>query len=226
MTSKKDKKTSQFAVGIIVAVVILVGVTAYSGMTSGRWGAFRGQEEAQKALKELPMEIGDWVADKEETLSRQDVLMLQIQNGYIVRRYVNAKTRATVNLMIMVGPTGRVVVHTPEVCFGGKNFEKEDSRTMVPITVPKSDGSGEWNNEFWRVNFINKSIQGGTISFYYGVSVGSEWNASDNPRLAFQYYRYAYRMQVEAFVDGETDNARVFLEECLPVIHDHLKPCR
>jgi hypothetical protein len=220
---------SKFILGIVVVIVLTSGITYYSGNLTGRWGAFRGQEEAISNLKKLPLEIGDWVADKEETLDNGSIAMLQIQNSYIFRSYRNTVTQSVVHLTIMVGRTGRVTVHTPDICFGGKDYIKEDTRSAVPFDVELQDVGKRLADKFWRVDFVGKSLDtNNRISFYYGIFVGDVWTAVENPRVAFQKFRYAYKLQAQAFTAGagaDTDIVKDFLSECLPVIHKHLRPC-
>ncbi|MGL4595053.1 MAG: exosortase-associated EpsI family protein [Thermoguttaceae bacterium] len=220
-----QSKIVPLIMGIIVVAAIGIGMTAYSGILTGRWGAFSGFDEARKTLLELPTEIGDWIVDAEMPLSKEDVQILQIQDSYIARQYSNRRTGEQVHLVIMLGPSGRVVVHTPEICFGGKNFEKENNRTSEAFSVTLFDKKGTVDDSFWKVDFINRAIRGQQISFYYGVSAGEQWAALDNPRTTFRTKRYVYKLQAQALVNGDSDVVHTFLEDVLPVIHKHLKPC-
>lgn len=228
MTENKSTKSAPLFLGIFLIIAIMLSVTLYCGSLTGRWSTFRGLDESKEALQQLPWTIGDWEANPEKAgkLSKEDVNMLQIEDAYIVRRYKNTKTMAEVNLIMMVGPTGRVVVHTPEICFGGRDYEKEDAKIVVSFPVGNYMENDATDDMFWKLNFVNKSARGGTISFYYGVSAGGPWIASENPRSDFQRYRYAYKLQAEASVDGETDNVKQFLEDCLATIHEHMRPCQ
>jgi hypothetical protein len=220
-----NAKTISLFSGIAVVVIITAAVTVYSGSLTGRWGTFQGLDEARTLLRDLPLEIGDWQAEKEGELDQTSINMLQIRDAYIFRIYKNTVTKAVVHLTLMVGPTGKITVHTPEVCFGGKDYEKDSVRTSVPINVLLSSGE-EVADTFWRVNFTGRSLDmGNRVSFYYAVSTGREWNAVENPRVTFQTYRYAYKMQAESFsgLTEEEDNVKKFLMDCLPTIHDHLQ---
>jgi len=213
--------------GVAVVVVLTLAITVYCGMYTQRFAPFRGIEESRNLLKELPLTIGDWVAEKEETLDSDSIHQLEIENGYVARRYKNTKTRSLVNFVMMLGPTGRVVVHTPEICFGGRNYEKEDEKTSVslPGAVPSDEERGE--EKFWKVSFINRSIQGEKISFYYAVSSGGNWTAATDPRYEFSGFLYVYKIQAEAIADlGSADPALAFLTDALPIIRQHMKPCQ
>ncbi len=227
MPSTKSAPSSSLFVGIFIVAVLTLAVTVYCGNLTGRFGNSHKQQEAGKLLKELPMTIGDWVAEKEELLPKTDVDQLEIENGYICRRYRNSKSHSEVFLTLMVGPTGRIVVHTPEFCFGGKNYTKEEGRTPVSFPIVAPAANAPTDDTFWQVNFINKDIQADKISFYYGVSTGQTWVAVENPRSEFSRYRFVYKMQTEALgaASGTADVASAFLTDALPTIHKHLLAC-
>jgi hypothetical protein len=214
-------------IGIVFIVIATIGMAFYSGMQTGRWTLFKGLAEARTLLKELPKEIGDWeIVGEDQQLDTETITILQIQDGYIARSYRNIKTQAVIHLVLMVGPTGRIVVHTPEICFGGKDYQKEDNRVSVKIPVILQDSPDESEDTFWKVDFVNRGLKRDKISFYYSVSLGKFWIATENPRSAFQFYRYVYKIQIQSLVNGEEDNVKTFLQDCLPTIHEFLRPCR
>ncbi|MDR1484186.1 MAG: EpsI family protein [Planctomycetaceae bacterium] len=227
MSSEKSKNPFQLYVGTVIAILILVSITVYVGAKTARWSNFSGLDEARLKLRELPFTIGDWVADGEGELSEQDVTNLQIQNGYISRRYKNSKTKSEIYITIMVGKTGIVVVHSPEICFGGRDYKK-DERGRAAVSFPILDFTGKATDEnmLWKVKFVNNSARGGTIAFYYGASAGNGWAAEENPRMKFSNFRYVYKIQVQAKEDGQEDIAKAFLSDCLPTIRNYIVPCR
>ena len=221
-----NTKLTSLLIGIVVVAAITVVITRYSGSLTGRWGTFRGMDEASKTLKSLPMQIGDWRAEKEGELDQVSINMLRIHDSYIFRSYKNVTTQNVVHVTLMVGPTGKITVHTPEVCFGGKDYEKDSVRTSVPINVQLSTGN-EVADTFWKISFTGRSLDvNNRVSFYYAVSTGSEWNAVENPRATFQSYRYVYKIQAEAFtgLGDDEDTVEKFLKDCLPTIHEYLRP--
>jgi len=130
-------------------------------------------------------------------------------------------------MTLMVGPTGRVTVHTPEVCFGGRDYERESARVRIPFGVQLASGE-VIEDAFWRVDFVGRTLDvNNRISFYWAISTGGPWEARENPRWEFRTYRFVYKLQVEAFSGSgeEGDTVRRFLEDALPTIHEHLIPC-
>ena len=223
------KRTAPLALGIGIIFVITITITVIAGNLTARWGSFSGQEEASSELRKIPLQIGDWIAETEGVLDDVSITMLQIQNSYIVRLYKHAVTQEIVHLTLMVGPTGKITVHTPEVCFGGRDFEKEATRSDVPIDVQLTSGK-DVADTFWRVNFVGRSVldTSNRISFYYAVSTGDAWLAIEDPRSTLQKYRYVYKLQAQARsgVGGDGDSAQKFLKDCLPTIHEHLRQCQ
>jgi hypothetical protein len=227
MSNEKSKNPVQLYIGTAIAVLILSMITIYVGVKTARWTNFSGLDEARARLHELPLTIGDWKANGENELLEADVTSLQIQNGYISRRYKNTKTQFEVYITIMIGKTGIVVVHSPEICFGGRDYKK-DEKGRIPVQFPILDFVGKPTDEntLWKVKFVNNSARGGVISFYYGASVGNGWVAEENPRMKFSGFRYAYKIQVQAAEDGQDDIAKMFLSDCLPTIQNYIVPCR
>ena len=222
-----NKKTTSLVIGVIVITVITVAVTFASGTLFGRWGTFEGLGEVRQTLKSLPMQIEDWHAEAEGELDPAAITMLQIQDSYIFRKYKHATTQAVVHMTIMVGPSGKVTVHTPEVCFGGKNYERESTR--LSVSVPLSLESGDVEDQFWKISFVGRALDTtNRISFYYAVSTGTTWQAVETPRKTFQAYRYVYKLQTEAYSGSgdEGDTVKQFLEDCLPTIHEHMRQCK
>ncbi|MDR1922780.1 MAG: EpsI family protein [Planctomycetaceae bacterium] len=227
MENQKTGKSIQLYIGMVIAIAILSAITVYNGFMMARWSSFTGLDDARKRLQELPLTIGDWTSGGDEKLNSDDVTSLQIENSYITRRYKNTKSNREVLITIMVGKTGIVVVHTPEICFGGRDYKKDEKgRAAIPFPILDFTGKNSNENTLWKVQFINNSARGGVISFYYGISVGDAWVADEDPRSKFQTFRYAYKIQVQASNDGQDDIAKTFLTDCLPTIRDYVVPCQ
>ena len=217
-------------IGIVVISAFTAAITAFSGSLSGRWGTHPGLDEARKILKTLPMEIegtvGTWTAEADRELDETSITMLKIQDAYVFRTYRNSITQEMVHLTLMVGPSGKISVHTPEVCFGGRDYEQGGARVRVPVNVQLLSGE-ETEDTFWRVDFTRRTLgMQNQISFYWALSTGGSWEASEDVRWTYRAYRYIYKLQVEAYSisDAGGNTVKKFLEDCLPTIHEHLRP--
>ncbi len=230
-------------VGITVVVFVTLGIAAYCGINTGEWMELQGLPEARQALQAIPKTIGRWETVAESVLDADSTAQLQVQGGNFVRRYRNTQTMAEVNLILMVGPTGKVTAHTPETCFGGRDYTQEGDRERITVGGPiKTESTGTestdeeaadktdteiegGNDAFWKVNFVNNAVRGDTISFYYAHNIGNGWEALDNPRYSFRFKKFAYKMQAEAYVINDQDVVRMFVQECVPEIQKHILPC-
>lgn len=226
------KRIAPLVIGIVTIVLITVVVTNFSARLSGRWGDFEGIEEARAAIKSLPMKIdgavGTWEAEGDRELNAQDIKMLQIKDSYVLRTFRNSVTGEFVNLTLMVGQSGKITVHTPDICFGGRDYEKDADRSRVTINVDLRSGE-EIVDTFWRISFSGRTLDvNNRILFYYGISTGGAWNAIDNPRWTLRDKRYVYKLQVEAYSGSNEggDTVKRFLEDCLSTIHEHMRPCK
>ena len=232
-TSSSKQRSSHLLLGIVIVAALTVVITLIAGNYRDRWRPSMERQEAGNKLKDIPLRIGDWIANEEKEMLQDEIETLQIGDNYIYRRYINAKTNEEVILILMVGPPGRLTVHSPEICFGGRNYVKENNR--VPVSFPVAGNEDGPEDTLWRVLFNNKSIRGGSsIVFYYGLNVGFGWRAVEDPRTEFQWYRNIYKIQVQSYardaknlvgtqeVNASPDPVHAFLTEAFPVIREHL----
>ncbi|MDR3111311.1 MAG: EpsI family protein [Planctomycetaceae bacterium] len=235
MSQKKSSKATTFQIwlGFGIITFLTLAITVVAGNYQDRWSQNKDRAEAGKRIKELPGRIGDWVLGEDKDMSQNDEEALQVAGNYIVRRYRNVSTNDEVLLMLMVGPPGRLTVHTPEVCFGGRDYVAQEKHEMVTFNTSGTETS----DALWRIKFVNQSTRGGApIVFYYGLNIGTGWQAVDNPRTAFQWYRNIYKIQLQSYYresarstasaagGGEeaSDPCKAFLEDAFPEIEKYL----
>ncbi|MGL6196826.1 MAG: exosortase-associated EpsI family protein [Thermoguttaceae bacterium] len=226
--SEKKKKHDRLMliIGVIIVLAISIPSTILAELNWGHWGTFtKKMQLAGDSLSEIPRELENWEAlEDDEKLDQASVEMLELSN-YIVRRYVNKSTGEKVSMIMMVGPTGRIAVHTPVVCFGGRNYEI-DPAGPVPVTFNIA-GTDE-KNVMRKAVFRNKAIEGGSKIFYYSLGVGGPWlDIKPSSRSDYRNHRFMYKLQLEAFTrddnTGENDLIARFLREFLPAIDGKLK---
>ncbi len=225
-SGKVEMGSMLFGVGIVLVLTLLTTVVV--GSNWGRWGNYtQAMKEAGLVIEKIPRSFDDWeAASDDEKLDQASVEQLELSD-YVVRRYTNKTTSETVSLIFMVGKSGRLTVHTPVICFGGRNFKMDSLPTPVSFPVEGTDEK----DTFSKIVFRNQSVQGGAKLFYYGLSTGQEWvPITGSSRSDFQHYRFLYKMQIEAYSNesgtGENDVIARFLRGFLPKIHGLLTECR
>lgn len=218
-------------VGFVVVLLITLSTTYVVGSNWGRWGNFPEKMKlAGQSVDAIPHEFGSWEASGEdEKLDQASVEQLELSR-YVVRRYQNKATNERVSLIFMVGPTGRLTAHTPQICFGGRNYRQVGDPTPIVFPYEDPNDHSPKKDALTKLIFRNQAIQGGTKMFYYGVSTGDEWiPLTGKSRSQMQNYRFLYKIQLEAFVldesSDENDVIARFLRDFLPHIRGKLAKC-
>ncbi len=211
---------------LILGLFIVIGLTAFSGAMQGRlahrWGPPEELIRAGERLAQFPLQCGDWVAEKDMTLSDEEILQLE-PAGYLFRRYTHERTGEQVTVTILVGPTGPIAVHSPEICFSSRTYQQDTKRAAVPVGSPQSD------DRLWSLRFKSRKLEGDRLQVYYGWSTGSGWSAAADARYAFARFPYLYKIQLAGYAgDREvtdpkyTDACGEFLKVFLPEVTEYL----
>jgi hypothetical protein len=193
-----------------VLLTLLVG--AVYGHYSQRWGASPDLIAAGKRLETFPEAIGPWQLEKVEPVSDLVVQILAC-TGYVNRRYVNRETGQTVGVALVVGPSGPISVHTPEICYSSRSYRiaESDAKKAIP-------GDGERPHSFWSVTFEPAKFGAEALRVYYAWNTGSGWRAASAPRFEYGGFPLLYKLQVSGPFDptaeeGRSDPAGEFLTQ-------------
>jgi hypothetical protein len=214
----------------ILSLAAVVALTLVSGVLQGhirnRWGPSEAMRAAAQRLEDVPSQFGGpqndrWRMQSSETMDQVSVEMLECA-GYIVRTYANRRTGETVNIFVIVGPTGPTAVHTPEVCYSSREFKIRDQREQVAIT-----GAEGQEDQFWGLTFKSNRLRGDLLRVYYAWSTGDHWSATKGPRYEFVGRPYLYKIQLAANLPegtdpGPSETCRQFLKDFVPVLQKYL----
>lgn len=215
---RNDSGTMLWQIGTLPALALGILLTLSAGALYGkysqRWGPPADLTAAAAQLEKMPRQIGDWKLVDESPMHDYEVEMLQCA-GYVKRRYVNQQSGKAIDLAIIVGPSGPTSVHTPEICFSSRAYERQSQRQRI---VVKSSSSNQ--HSFWRVDFSTKNALADDLRVYYAWSLGQQWEAADSPRLEFGAEPLLYKLQLAGAIapgqgDDKRDPGREFLEELL-----------
>src|SRR5207302_6148175 len=205
---------------ILMALGILTAGGLVHGFWSERWSASSDLEEAASRVDRVPLAAGDWQA---QSVASDPAIFLQAgARGYWTRCYVNAKTKTTLFVILMCGRSGRMAVHTPEVCYRGAGYElggRPDAWTV-------NSASGQELGTFWTARFLKRTGVTSDLRLHWGWSTGGLWQASANPRWQFGGEPFLNKLYVshDAPVRGTNSAAAVedFLRQFLPELHETL----
>lgn len=195
----------------VAVVITLIGGALY-GNYSQRWGPPADLVSAGAHLAELPRQFGRWNLVEEFPLGKTAEEMLECA-GYVNRRYIHQDSGQTIHVAILVGPPGPIAVHTPEICFSSRAYDRQGERAKVAITTPAKSES-----TFWRVDFSTRNPLAESLRVYYAWSRGGSWVASDRPRFEYGAAPMLFKIQLAAPLapgsdDSHPDPGRIFLED-------------
>jgi hypothetical protein len=201
-----------------VATLVTLVATALPALYFGQREGLRAEliEQAAVHLEAVPRHFGPWHLLEESELPDSTLRMLQCEN-HVSRTYKNDQTGESVSLVMLVGPAGPLVAHTPEVCMTSREFEQ----LKAPVVVPLSKSS---DDRFYAASFRAKTLDGNKLDVYYAWSRdGKHWEAPESPRLTLGPAPVLYKIQIatpQVHLAGETTRSagEAFLSDLLPVI--------
>jgi len=194
---------------------------ALDGRLTRRWGAGPGLAQAAERLAQLPEACGDWQLVQQFSLDEQTTDMLACA-GYVNRAYLHPATGRMVRVAVLLGPSGPISVHTPEVCYSSRNYARPGERQRLRL---KDRGATE--HQFWTVALRANDVDARMLLVSYAWSEGGPWQAPAHPRLHFSGQPRLYKLQLAVPGDAVDDPlqmaaVRDFLADFLPLIGAHL----
>lgn len=207
-----------FATAVVAAIVISSGFAA--GKVANRWSEPAELNEVAKALATLPETCGAWRLLSETEIDPEIIEMLAC-SGYVNRSYRRQGAHETVHVAIVVGPPGRIAVHTPEICYASQGFHLEQPPVRRSFELP--DGTrGEFTHTSFLPDALGPEAEPRLIA-YHAFSDGGAWQAPEHPRFAFGGRPYLMKLQLAGRTKAESaqslsDPCRDFLEAFLPAL--------
>jgi hypothetical protein len=201
-------------------IVLVVATTIVSGVVQGRmrnrWGPSPDTLSAAHKLAETPTQFGDWRLQSSGELGETASRMLECA-GYLVRSYENQATGDVVGVTLLLGPPGPISVHTPEICYGSRNYQSRSERQRMAIR--RADGQ---DDEFWALDYKANDLRGDLLRVYYAWSTGDRWSAAKDARFVYASQPYLYKIQLfSRLLPGTNaqshDPCQMFLQDFLPV---------
>lgn len=219
----KDSRNTRTFPGLL-ATALVVAIVSSSGFAAGtlanRWSEPAELIEAVKSLKTLPETCGEWRLLAETEIDPEVIEMLAC-TGYVNRSYRRQGGNDTVHVAIVVGPPGRIAVHTPEICYASQGFHLEQPPLRRSFELP--DGKrGEFVYTSFLPDALGRDDEPNLIA-YHAFSDGGAWQAPEHPRFAFGGRPYLMKLQLAGRTKADSaqamrDPCRDFLEAFLPVL--------
>jgi hypothetical protein len=208
-------------VSVLAAVVVVVAGGAVHRSWRGDWDNAPAVAEAVAKIDHIPLAIGSWQGQPLQ-LDAGDAARAGYA-GASWRRYVDTETGAVVSVLVVCGRPGPLSVHTPDVCYGGAGFTMLEEPVRAPFAVPGKPAAA-----FWTARFGKPANPGlAPLRIYWAWYAGEQWEAPDNPRLAFARFPVLYKLYVVSTTSagsptGDRDACAEFLQQLLPALEKTL----
>ena len=209
---------SKQLVAIMFVLVLTIGPTILHGRYTNRWRTPPDLEAAADHVRQMPASIGGWLQQQELRQLSAPVCQELGLVGHIHRRYVHATTGEHLDLLLMVGPPGKLVRHPPELCY----TNRANQRVASPETLEVSKHSV--NNSFKMLRFRPKSVPGASsfvVAYAFADHAGI-WSAPNSPRMTFGAEPVLYKLQVLSDHDPAEGQANIedFLSNWVDVFRE------
>jgi hypothetical protein len=205
----------------LLAAVALLALTGLGH----RWWAGSQQDAAAvaaAALDKVPRTVGPWRG--RDLALHPDEADWARYAGALWRRYEDQESGQVVSLLLVCGRPGPVSVHTPDVCYPGVGYDLLDQPRRVEVAAPALPRPAQ----LWTARFARPDDPAAPrLRIYWSWRAGANWEAADEPRLAFAPFPALYKLYVvcETSAAGETrggDASVDFLRQLLPELENTL----
>ena len=209
------------AIGSLMVGVLAIALTLGSGVLHGRirhaGGLAADLTDEIEALNKLPKTFGRWELVKPVEFDERVVEVLEC-SGYHQAEYRNTLDDTRVFATVLLGPSGPIAVHTPEVCMPSQN-SKQVGKTETWET-PQAIGKSK--PELKMATFKSSGLNQHLTRIAYAWTMDGNWETPQNPRSEYAGKPYLYKVQVatskptgydfEKQTDPLTDFLPAFLE--------------
>lgn len=204
-------------IALSAALLLTISGATIQGRYTHRWSTPTALPGAAKRLLTIPKQFQDWKCVDTRTLNQKTISLLQCA-GYINYIFENTKTGQSINVAIIVGPSGPTSVHIPEICYSARRYDIESPRTQFHIL----DKDGR-QDDFWNVVFRSLDPGMGLLTVAYAWFGSDSWVAAENPRISLNHYPVLYKLQLASQLPAyETPHSRNpckdFLTDFLPIL--------
>jgi hypothetical protein len=203
------------SIPLLVGLFLVMATALVHGVWTQRWQKSADMESAIARLSNAPGDLGAWKAEPVEF--DDDALSAAGAQGSWVRRYTDARSGASVLVILLCGRSGKMSVHRPEYCYRGAGYEvmTDPAHCEIPGDPPALC----WTTRF-RKEETTGSVQLRIFWTWFGNGV---WQAPDSPRLTFAplpalYKLYAVRELPPRQERLEQDPSLDLLQQLLPAL--------
>jgi hypothetical protein len=193
-------KRSTIIFGVTLVALATVATGVVTGTLGNRWQRPHDLSAVAKSLDKLAAtpQVGPWRL-KETSHLGPEIAKLLHTSGDISCKYVNEQTGDTVDMVVLVGETGPLSTHSPEVCYSSREYQV--------VSEPESQKieSAAGPAEFLSMTLSSDGLDGSLLRVWYAWHNGTQWRAPRNARIALRAEPFLYKIQIATYLTGLED---------------------
>ena len=188
------KSLTSIVVLVLAVALTIVGTFVHGNLTY-RWDTNAKVDALVEAMGNVPTKIGAFELASKEALAEHAANQLQCF-GDQIRTYRDPATNRKIQVALLMGPTGPISVHTPDICYSSRKFKKLGKR--APLAVTRIAGE----DQFWSIQFQSRDLTGEFIRSIYGWSTDGLWQAPETARFEFAGEPYLFKIEFVIFAES------------------------
>jgi hypothetical protein len=188
-----------FGVALIGLVTLATGIV--TGTIGNRWQRPHDLSAVAKSLEKIAAtpQVGPWRL-KDTTHLSPEIVKLLHTSGDISCKYVNDQTGEQVDLVVLVGETGPLSTHSPEVCYSSREYQvisEPESQVVESTSGPAG---------LLSMTLSSEGLDGSLLRVWYAWHNGVQWLAPRNARIALRAEPFLFKIQIATYLTGLEDN--------------------
>lgn len=205
---------------LVVAVALMALCAVFQGRLTDRWSQARTQllNRWVAHLADVPTTIGDWDATELEA-SSEDVKRIAKFAGERPLLFKNRRSGEVVYMILMVGASRNVAMHTPDKCMPAQGFNLGEKMSTFTL-----DYGNKLQGTFYTSMFTKETAESTQRQrILWAWNDGEGWQAPGYPKLAFAGSPALYKLYLITPIDKLADRvaespAVQFAADLLPVL--------
>lgn len=177
---------------IVAAIALTIGPACLHGRFANRWDSPADLSAAGAQLHEFPRQVGQWhnVTD-ERPLSEAVCRELGLVEHFH-RQYRHQTSGERLDVLLLVGPPGRLVRHPPGICYASRGNQTSGEAKPLEISTESE------NHQFELLSF-RRTAQPVPSEFSVAYAFATRdgvWSTPGSPRMTFGGKPVLYKLQV------------------------------
>jgi hypothetical protein len=193
----------RLTIACIAAAALTVAPAIIEGLYNNRWGVAPNMDAAAEQLKKMPRDFGHWTFVRDGEPVSDMVKEALALAGSLSRDYVNREDGTNVSLLLMVGESGPLMRHPPNICYANRANQQVGEMTKFHVDTTKP--ASEFNLLVYR---RPQALTNDRFLVAYSMAVGPKWSAPTMPRLEFGGAPLLYKVQMLTVLDPSQDTEK------------------